>query len=267
MVDIEPAVDATPAPGRVILDVVDLHKAYGSVQAVRGISFQVHSGEVFGLLGPNGAGKTTTLECLEGMLPFDRGTVTVSGIDVRRQPERVRRQIGISLQKTAFFERLTLRELLDLFADLYGSPARPDELLERVGLHDLAKRQVKSLSGGQQQRFAVAVGLVNDPRLLFLDEPTTGLDPQARRGLWELVGGLRAEGRSVILTTHYMEEAQTLCDRVAILDHGQIVSLDTPTAMIRSLLDSGFLKPVVVQPATLEDVFLHLTGRTLREER
>jgi ABC-2 type transport system ATP-binding protein len=250
-----------------LVRVSDLHKSYGSVEAVRGVSFEVRHGEVFGLLGPNGAGKTTTLESIEGMLPIDRGVITVNGIDVAHDPERVRRLVGISLQKTAFFERLSLTDLLRLFADLYGTDSRGDRLLERVGLKELSARQVKTLSGGQQQRFAIAVGLVNDPPLLFLDEPTTGLDPQARRNLWEVVQQLRLEGRSILLTTHYMEEAQQLCDRVAIIDAGRIVALDTPQQLVTNLLATGFHKDVVVQPADLEDVYLHITGRQLKEGR
>jgi ABC-2 type transport system ATP-binding protein len=243
----------------------DLHKSYGSVHAVRGVSFEVQRGEVFGLLGPNGAGKTTILEMVEGMLPIDRGTVTMDGIDVARYPERVRGRIGVALQKTSFFERLTLAELLGLFADLYGKAPNVEGLLARVGLKELARRQVKTLSGGQQQRFAVAVALVNEPPILFLDEPTTGLDPQARRNLWDLINVLRLDGRSIVLTTHYMEEAQQLCDRVAILDSGTIVALDTPQALIQELLQGGFHKDVVVWPADLEDVYLHTTGKQLRE--
>src|SRR5215467_12065766 len=245
----------------------DLHKSYGAVPAVCGVSFEVRRGEVFGLLGPNGAGKTTILETVEGMLPIERGTVTVDGVDVARHPELVRRRVGISLQRTAFFERLTLAELLRLFADLYGTRQRVERLLERVGLRDLAGRQVKTLSGGQQQRFAVAVALVNDPPLLFLDEPTTGLDPQARRSLWELVRFLRLEGRAVVLTTHYMDEAQELCDRVAIMDAGTILALDAPARLVEQLLATGFRREVAVQPADLEDVFLRLTGRQLTEAR
>ncbi|HXM56168.1 MAG TPA: ABC transporter ATP-binding protein [Candidatus Dormibacteraeota bacterium] len=248
-----------------IVAVRDLRKSYGAVEAVRGVSFEVAAGEVFGLLGPNGAGKTTTLEVVEGMLPADGGTVTVAGIDVAGEPARVRRLVGISLQRTAFLERLTLRELLDLFASLYGAPARAVELLETVGLADLAGRQAKTLSGGQQQRFAVAVALVNDPPLLFLDEPTTGLDPHARRSLWTLVRRLRGDGRAVVLTTHAMDEAQELCDRVAIMDAGTILALDTPDALIRELLATGFHREVAVQAADLEDVFLQLTGRRLTE--
>ena len=243
----------------------DLEKSYGDVRAVRGVSFDVKRGEVFGLLGPNGAGKTTILEMVEGMLRIDGGSVMVDGVDVSRQPERVRSSIGIALQKSAFFERLALGELLRLFADLYGKTAMVDELLGRVGLQGLARRQVKTLSGGQQQRFAVAVALINDPALLFLDEPTTGLDPQARRNLWDLISRLRADGRSIFLTTHYMEEAQHLCDRVAILDSGRILALDTPLALVQKLVESGFHKDVVVWPADLEDVYLDITGKNLRE--
>jgi len=249
-----------------MVSVSELYKSYGAIEAVRGVSFDVGRGEVFGLLGPNGAGKTTILETIEGMLPIDQGRVTVDGIDVAREPERVRRLIGISLQKTTFFERLTLAELLRLFADLYETSVRVDRLLERVGLADQASRQVKTLSGGQQQRFAIAVALVNDPPLLFLDEPTTGLDPQARRSLWDLVQFLRLEGRSVVLTTHYMEEAQQLCDRVAILDSGRILALETPNRLIDELLATGFHKDIVVQAADLEDVFLHMTGKQLRTQ-
>jgi ABC-2 type transport system ATP-binding protein len=254
--------DAAHAP---IVVARDLEKSYGSVHAVRGVSFEVKRGEVFGLLGPNGAGKTTILEMIEGMLPIDRGAVTVDGVDVSRHPERVRASLGIALQKSAFFERLTLAELLGLFADLYGKPRQAEELLGRVGLQELARRQVKTLSGGQQQRFAVAVALVNDPALLFLDEPTTGLDPQARRSLWDLIDLLRRQGRSIVLTTHYMEEAQQLCDRVAILDSGKILALDAPMTLVQDLLKTGFHKDVVVWPADLEDVYLHITGKQLRE--
>jgi ABC-2 type transport system ATP-binding protein len=247
-----------------LVEVRDLRKSYGAVEAVRGVSFTVARGEVFGLLGPNGAGKTTILEAVEGMRPIDGGTVVVDGIDVTRHPERVRRRVGVSLQKTAFFERLTLSELLRLFADLYGARRRERELLDSVGLGEQAGRQVRTLSGGQQQRFAIAVGLVNDPPLLFLDEPTTGLDPHARRGLWDLVEALRRDGRSIVLTTHYMEEAQRLCDRVAILDAGRVLALDTPARLIERLLATGFHKDVPGQRADLEDVFLDLTGRALR---
>jgi ABC-2 type transport system ATP-binding protein len=251
--------------GDEVVQVRGVHKSYGAVHAVHGISFSVARGEVFGLLGPNGAGKTTTLEMIEGMLPVDRGSIVVAGIDVSRDPRRVRRMIGVALQKSDFFDRLTLLELLRLFGGLYGARCDAHGVLERVGLGGLGRRQVRTLSGGQQQRFAVAVALVNDPALLVLDEPTTGLDPQARHHLWDLALSLRQEGRSILLTTHYMEEAEELCDRVAILDRGSILALDTPRALVRRLLDSGFRKQVQVQPADLEDVFLQMTGRRLGE--
>jgi len=265
-----PMIAGSPAAaagrGREPLVVVrDLEKSYGATHAVRGVSFEVMRGEVFGLLGPNGAGKTTILEMIDGMLQIDSGAVMVDGVDVAREPERVRASIGIALQKSAFLERLSLTELLRLFADLYGKPQNDERLLALVGLEGLAKRQVKTLSGGQQQRFAVAVALVNDPPLLFLDEPTTGLDPQARRSLWDLVRALRDGGRSIVLTTHYMEEAQQLCDRVAILDSGKILALDAPLVLVQELIKSGFQKEVVVWPADLEDVYLHITGKQLRE--
>jgi ABC-2 type transport system ATP-binding protein len=253
-----------------VISVEGLRKSYGDVVAVDGVSFVVERGEVFGLLGPNGAGKTTTLEMIEGMLPIDAGRALVNAIDVTEEPRRVRKLIGIQLQQASFFDRLTLRELLTLFADLYEKrgPERndPTSLLRLVGLETQAGRYVKQLSGGQQQRFGIALALVNDPVVLFLDEPTTGLDPQARRQIWDLVRRLRAEGLSIVLTTHYMEEAQFLCDRVAIMDRGRIVVLDAPSELIRRLVDTGFSRPTAPQPADLEDVFLHYTGRALQEE-
>jgi ABC-2 type transport system ATP-binding protein len=262
---IELPLSAQTASSECIVQVRDVHKSYGAVPAVRGISFDVRRGEVFGVLGPNGAGKTTTLEMIEGMLPPDRGSIQVDGIDVLQEPRRARRRVGIALQKSAFFERLTLIELLRLFAGLYSARTDARGLLERVDLGALGGRQVKTLSGGQLQRFAVAVAMVNDPPLLFLDEPTTGLDPQARHNVWDLLLSLRAEGRSIVLTTHYMEEAEELCDRVAILDQGLLLALDTPRALVERLLESGFRKQVQVQAANLEDVFLQMTGRRLRE--
>ena len=253
----------------VVVSADGLRKSYGDVVAVDGVSFEVLKGEVFGLLGPNGAGKTTTLEMIEGMLPLDEGRAVVDGTDVTQQPRRVRKVIGIQLQQASYFERLTLSELLTLFGHLYDTPpsGRTDvmALLRLVGLETQAGRYIKQLSGGQQQRFSIAMALVNDPIVLFLDEPTTGLDPQARRQIWELVRRLRAEGLAIILTTHYMEEAQSLCDRVAIMNAGRIVALDSPSQLIRRLLDTGFSRPDIPQPADLEDVFLHFTGRSLQE--
>ncbi len=258
----------TPDRGRLrpIITVRDLRKRYGTLEAVAGVSFDVADGETFGILGPNGAGKTTTLEMIEGMRPIDSGTAEVDGIDVRRAPSRVKGRIGIQLQASAFFDELTLVELLDLFGRLYGRRPDPMALLARVELTEKARSKVATLSGGQKQRFSIAAALVNDPRILFLDEPTTGLDPQARRRMWELIREIAGEGRTVVLTTHYMEEAEELCDRVAIMDAGRIVALDTPAALIAGLLARGFRKQRVERLANLEDVFIDLTGHALRED-
>ncbi len=247
-----------------IIEVIDLHKSYGSLRAVDGVSFAVAAGEVFGILGPNGAGKTTTVEILEGMRPPDAGIARING--VQKDPRGVKALIGIQLQSSAFFDNLSLTEILDLFASLYHRRADTRAIFSQVELEDKAKSRFKTLSGGQQQRFSIAAALVNDPLVLFLDEPTTGLDPQARRHMWELVNGFKAEGRTILLTTHYMEEAEELCDRVAIMDHGRIVSLDQPEALIDELLNKGFHKERVEKAANLEDVFLDLTGHALREE-
>jgi ABC-2 type transport system ATP-binding protein len=252
-------------PGLAI-DVRDLRKAYGDLVAVDGISFSVKEHEIFGLLGPNGAGKTTTVEILEGLREAGSGEAIVAGVDVLRQPDKVKALIGVQLQASAFMDNLTLVELIQLFAAVYGRKVDAHELLRRVDLEEKAKSYVKKLSGGQKQRFSIATALVNDPRVLFLDEPSTGLDPQARRNLWELVNSLRQEGRCVLLTTHYMEEAETLCDRVAIMDHGKILKLDTPDNLVQALLDKGFHKQKVEREANLEDVFIDLTGHELRED-
>ncbi len=254
------------ATGAPIIAVRDLRKRYGQLTAVDGVSFDVAEGEVFGILGPNGAGKTTTLEMIEGMRPIDEGSATIDGIDVRRDPREVKRRIGIQLQASAFFDELTLVELLDLFGRLYGRDVEPMTLLAMIELTDKAKSQVRTLSGGQKQRFSIASALVNDPRVLFLDEPTTGLDPQARRHMWGLVRRIREEGRTVVLTTHYMEEAEELCDRVAIMDGGRIIALDTPGALVDALISRGFRKERVERLANLEDVFIDMTGHDLREE-
>ena len=249
-----------------IIQVHDLRKSYGDLKAVDGISFGVSAGEVFGILGPNGAGKTTTVEILEGMRPPDSGIAVVNGIDVQKDPRAVKKIIGIQLQSSAFFDRLSLVEILDVMASLYHRQIDALVLLRDVELDDRADALFKELSGGQKQRFSVASTLVNDPILLFLDEPTTGLDPQARRHMWELVQRFKSEGRTVLLTTHYMEEAEELCDRVAIMDHGKIVAMDRPTALVDSLLSRGFQKERTENLANLEDVFLDLTGRALRDE-
>jgi ABC-2 type transport system ATP-binding protein len=248
-----------------ILKVQNLKKSYGDFPAVKGVSFEVARGEVFGILGPNGAGKTTTLEMIEGMRTIDSGTAILDGLDVSADPMAVKEIIGIQLQSSSFFEKLSLTELLHLFGDLYGQKVHPKVLLTEVNLLEKAKSQVKSLSGGQKQRFSIAAALVNKPVAIFLDEPTTGLDPQARRNLWELVQQIRKQGTTIILTTHYMEEAEVLCDRVAVMDAGRIVAMDTPAALISQLLGRGFKPKRQVVAASLEDVFIDLTGKDLRD--
>ena len=252
--------------GAPIVVAKDLRKRYGSLQAVDGVSFEIAEGEVFGILGPNGAGKTTTLEMIEGMRPIDSGSAIVDGIDVQQDPRGVKARIGIQLQASSFFDELNLVELLELFGHLYDRQVDAAALLADVELSEKARSQVRTLSGGQKQRFSIASALVNEPRVLFLDEPTTGLDPQARRHLWGLVQQIRDRGHTVVLTTHYMEEAEELCDRVAIMDRGKIVALDTPDKLVDALIGRGFKKARVERLANLEDVFLDLTGHDLREE-
>jgi ABC-2 type transport system ATP-binding protein len=219
------------------IDVDGLEKRYGDVHAVQGVSFSVARGETFGILGPNGAGKTTTLEMIEGLTAPDAGSIEILGQAVWPNPTRVQSKIGVQLQKNALFEQLTTAELLDLFARFYGAPleGRARRLLAMVGLEDKAEAQARQLSGGQQQRLSIALALVHDPEIVFLDEPTTGLDPQARRNLWEVIRAVAAENRTVVLTTHYLDEAETLCDRVAIMDGGRIIALDSPQALIDGL--------------------------------
>ena len=248
-----------------IIQVQDLRKSYGDLKAVDGVSFSVSSGEVFGILGPNGAGKTTTVEILEGMRAPDSGRAVVYGIDVQKDPRAVKKVIGIQLQSSAFFDKLNLAEILDVMASLYYREIDALELLRDVALADRSDALFKELSGGQKQRFSVASTLVNDPILLFLDEPTTGLDPQARRHMWDLILRFKSERRTVLLTTHYMEEAAEICDRVAIMDHGKVVALDRPAALVDALLSRGFEKERTETLANLEDVFLDITGRALRD--
>jgi ABC-2 type transport system ATP-binding protein len=248
-----------------ILKVTKLEKTYGPRKVVKGISFTVEEGEIFGILGPNGAGKTTTLEMIEALRPIDGGEVILDGHDVRKTPQRVKEIIGIQLQSSSFYDKMTLVEQLHMFAAIYGTSVDADELLREVELTDKASSYVEKLSGGQKQRFSVAAALVNNPRVLFLDEPTTGLDPQARRHLWDLITQIKKKGITVILTTHYMEEAELLCDRVAVMDNGEIIASDTPSQLVKNLLAKGFKKDVVVQQANLEDVFIDLTGKDLRE--
>jgi ABC-2 type transport system ATP-binding protein len=300
------------------IEVEELRKSYGGVPAVDGASFRVGQGEIFGLLGPNGAGKTTTVECLLGLRTADSGTVRLFGVDGGAQDQAIRARLGVQLQTTGLLAQLTVREQVGLFSGLFPRALPAQEVLEAVGLTDKAGAATRSLSGGQKQRLAVALALVNDPELVFLDEPTTGLDPQARRALWEVIRELRARGRSVLLTTHYMEEAEKLCDRVAVIDHGRIIEMESPEALIRKhfreqaieftpltptprpdlesiagvaqvlsqnggvalfstdvpatmaglfdLVSRGRLAfdDITVRRATLEDVFLKLTGRRIR---
>jgi ABC-2 type transport system ATP-binding protein len=248
-----------------ILVVRNLRKKYGDTEVVKGISFDVKKGEVFGILGPNGAGKTTTLEMIETLRSIDSGMVTIDGIDVSKSPDAVKMLIGVQRQSSAFLDRLTLVEQLELFAAMYGEKINPMALLANVQLEDKAKSYVERLSGGQKQRFSIATALVHTPKVLFLDEPTTGLDPQARRNLWELIEGLKKQNLTIIITTHYMDEAEILCDRLAVMDNGEIIALDTPKNLVSALLKKGFKKKVEVREATLEDVFIDLTGKALRE--
>jgi ABC-2 type transport system ATP-binding protein len=248
-----------------IISVQDLVKNYGAFEAVKGISFEVQEGEIFGLLGPNGAGKSTTLEIIETLREKTSGKVFVNGYDLDKEPNEIKKIIGVQLQTSGFYPALNLIELIDLFAGLYNRSANAMELLELVNLKDKAKAKVKELSGGQKQRFSIATTLINDPKIIFLDEPTTGLDPQARRNLWELIRQIRTKGTTVILTTHYLDEAEYLCDRVAIVDSGKIVALNTPDKLIDELVATGFERPKEVKKANLEDVFIHLTGKSLRE--
>lgn len=249
-----------------IISVKNLVKNYGTFNAVKGISFEVYEGEIFGLLGPNGAGKSTTLEIIETLREKTSGEVIVDGLNLDKDPNEIKKIIGVQLQSSGYYPGLNLVQLIELFCGLYNREVEPMELLETVNLKDKAKAKFKDLSGGQKQRFSVATTLINEPRIIFLDEPTTGLDPQARRSLWELVKNIRERGTTVIITTHYMDEAEYLCDRVAIIDSGNIVALDSPDRLIDNLVATGFERPKEVKQANLEDVFISLTGHSLREE-
>jgi ABC-2 type transport system ATP-binding protein len=251
---------------KTIISVKNLSKNYGDFQAVKDISFDVYEGEIFGLLGPNGAGKSTTLEIIETLRDKSSGQVLVDGLDLDKQPDEIKKIIGVQLQSSGFYPNLTLLELIKLFSGLYNKKVDPMELLKKVNLQDKAKNKSKELSGGQKQRFSIATTLINKPRIIFLDEPTTGLDPQARRNLWDLIKEIRDNGATVILTTHYMDEAEQLCDRIAILDEGRIIKLDSPDKMIDDLVATGFERPKQVKAANLEDVFIHLTGKEMRDE-
>ncbi|MGK2864387.1 MAG: ABC transporter ATP-binding protein [Chitinophagaceae bacterium] len=249
----------------IIISVKDLVKNYGNFQAVKGISFDVNEGEIFGLLGPNGAGKSTTLEIIETLREKTSGEVIVDGLNLDKQPGEIKKIIGVQLQSSGYYPGLNLLQLIELFCGLYNRDVSPMELLETVNLKDKAKAKFKDLSGGQKQRFSVATTIINEPRIIFLDEPTTGLDPQARRSLWELIKDIRQRGTTVIITTHYMDEAEYLCDRIAIIDSGKIIALDSPDSMIDKLVATGFERPKEVKKANMEDVFIQLTGHALRE--
>ncbi len=252
-----------------IIKATNLEKHYPSPDnsvetfaAVNKINLSIHQKEIFGLLGPNGAGKTTTLEMLEGLTSIDKGNVFINEIDVTKQPYEVKKIIGVQLQSNEYFDRLNLSELLILFASLYATSIDPESLLAKVNLEDKIKALPNDLSGGQKQRFSIACALVNNPKILFLDEPTTGLDPQAKRNLWNLAKSLNEEGMTIVLTTHNMEEAEYLCDRIAIMDKGSIIAQDTPQQLI---LDYAPEPPEIPMQGNIEDVFLALTGHGLRD--
>ncbi len=245
----------------------NLRKAYGTVVAVDGLDLEVRAGECFGLLGPNGAGKTTTIEICEGLLSADSGVVEVLGRTWQKDSDELKELLGIQLQDTKLAEKITVRETLTLYRSFYRKGRDPADVIALVELGEKRDARVGTLSGGQKQRLAIACALIGDPELLFLDEPTTGLDPQSRRQLWDLIGQFRSSGRTIVITTHYMEEAERLCDRVAIVDHGRVIAVGTPRELVESV-DMSHLPPPEPRrtSATLEDVFVSLTGRTLRDE-
>jgi ABC-2 type transport system ATP-binding protein len=251
-----------------VLEITGLNIRYGSFEAVKDLSFSVNGGEIFGMLGPNGAGKTSTLSAIEGLLKPITGKIIIAGYDLKEKPLNARANIGIQLQSTSFQPELTVLEILRLYAGLYGVPVvntKLKEILVEIRLEEAMNKRFGQLSGGQQQRLSLAIATLHQPRLVLLDEPTTGLDPQSRRQLWERIEGLRSRGHSVLLTTHSMEEAESVCDRIAIIDHGRIIALDVPEAII----EKNRQNPEVIRASrrgkiTLEDVFIGLTGSTVR---
>jgi len=276
---------------KTIISVKNLVKNYGSFNAVKNISFDVYEGEIFGLLGPNGAGKSTTLEIMETLREKTSGEIIIDGLNLDKDADRIKKIIGVQLQTSGYYPGLKLTELIELFCGLYNTKVDPYEMLRLVNLtiseedrkrlkdpkldkdekkklldKDKSNAKYKELSGGQKQRFSIATTLINKPKIIFLDEPTTGLDPQARRNLWELIKNIQAQGTTVIITTHYMDEAEQLCDRIAIMDEGRIISLDSPDKMIDDLVSTGFERPRQVKAANLEDVFIHLTGKEMRDD-
>lgn len=248
-----------------IVEVRNLTKKYGDKTVVNNISFDIKKGEIFGILGPNGAGKTTTLEMIETLREIDGGSIIVDGLDVTKNAQKIKYIIGVQPQSPAFMDKVKLTEQLQQLASAYGAKVNAKKLLEEVGLADKAGAYVEQLSGGQKQRFSIVASLVHQPKVFFMDEPTTGLDPQARRNLWELIQQTRDKGVTILLTTHYMEEAELLCDRVAIMDNGKIVAIDTPKNLVKQLLNKGFKKAQHVEQANLEDVFIDMTGKELRD--
>lgn len=248
-----------------IITVQNLVKKYNDFTAVNDISFEVFKGEIFGLLGPNGAGKTTTLEIIETLREKTSGSVIVDGIDLDKNPHQIKKIIGVQLQAAGYYPMLSLVQIIELFGGLYNKDVDPMALLDMVNLREKSKSKFKELSGGQKQRFSIATTLINEPKIIFLDEPTTGLDPQARRNLWDLIRQVRDRGTTVVLTTHYMDEAEELCERVAIVDSGKIISIDSPNGLIDKLIASGFERKKEVKAANLEDVFIAMTGKEIRD--
>lgn len=251
-----------------ILEVKNLSVCYGSKTAVDGISFLIKHSEIFGLLGPNGAGKTSALSAIEGLIKPQAGTLLLDGLDMQKDPSRVKSKMGVQLQSTSFQSELTINQIIKLFAGLYGVELSSNEItrsLQEIGLENEAKQRFKQLSGGQQQRLSLYIASIHSPSLLLLDEPTSGLDPQSRRQLWERIEHTRRNGGSVLLTTHSMEEAQAVCDRVAIIDHGTIITTDTPAGLIKKHKNDPRVRKVAHGKVTLEDVFIGLTGSEIRE--
>ena len=248
-----------------MVEVNDLTKKYGDKTAVKDVSFTVKKGEIFGILGPNGAGKTTTLEMMETLRSITSGQVKIDGVDVAKNPHKIKYLIGVQPQSPGFQDKTKVREVVELFAAAYGEKVDVMQFLRDVELEDKADNYVEQLSGGQKQRLSITTALVHGPKVFFLDEPTTGLDPQARRNLWELIGKIRDRGVSVIMTTHYMDEAEILCDQIAVMDEGEIIATGTPKQLIKDLLKRGFTKKQHVEQANLEDVFIDLTGKALRD--
>lgn len=255
-------------PGASILKVEELSVSYGSFKAVSNISFDVKAGEIFGLLGPNGAGKTSTLSAIEGLLQPQAGTITVAGYDIKKQPLHARANMGVQLQATSFQSELTIAEIIRLYAKIYGVGLPAGKLgviLQEIGLEEAAAKRFGQLSGGQQQRVSLSISTIHNPVLVLLDEPTAGLDPQSRRQLWDRIEGIRTGGHGILLTTHSMEEAEAVCDRIAIIDHGHLIVIDTPEVIIdRHRNDPEVISVSRKGKITLEDVFIGLTGRTVR---